>query len=67
MYIEKDGLDCVIDLESDERLQLFVPTSMGRTCVHLEVTSSGKLQITGGSSIIEGIIGQGMAEKVKHN
>lgn len=67
MYIKKDGYRSVVELGPNERIQLLVPASMGRTCVHLDVNPSGKLQITGGSSIIEGIVGEGMAEKLKHN
>ena len=54
-----------IELEHDDRIQLLVPASLGRTCINLVITKRGKLEIAGGSSIIEEISGPGMAEKVK--
>lgn len=54
-----------IELEKDDKVQLLVPASLERTCVHLSVDWNGKLIITGGSSIISEITGDGMREKVK--
>lgn len=49
-----------VELRDDESVQLLVPASDGRTCVHLEVIS-GKLHITGGASIIDSIDVEGYA------
>jgi len=54
-----------IELEHDDKIQLLVPASLIRTSVNLVVTKRGKLEIAGGSSIIEEISGPGMSEKVK--
>ena len=43
-----------VELEEGESIQLLVPMSDGRTCVHLEVIN-GMLGITGGASIIDSI------------
>jgi len=56
--------DTVIELEEKDKVQLTVPAGVGRTCVYLEVDSSGKLNITGGSAIIGKISGLGMWQKV---
>ncbi len=56
--------DEAVELKEGEHIQLLVPASMGRTAVHLSVIN-GRLEITGGSSIICGIVGPGMAEKVR--
>ncbi|MBD3359628.1 MAG: hypothetical protein GF365_02905 [Candidatus Buchananbacteria bacterium] len=42
---------------------MIVPASDSRTAIHLSVIN-GKLEITGGASIINSINGPGMAEKV---
>lgn len=46
-------------------VQVTVPASQGRTVVHMEVDHQGKLRISGGSSIIGEIVGEGMAQKVR--
>jgi len=67
MQIEKNGPGWDVNLKHGESLQVLVPASEGQTSVHLEVSSSGKLCITGGASIIEEISGEGMAEKIRDN
>ena len=53
-----------VELKEGEHIQLLIPFSDGRTAVHLSVIN-GKLEISGGSSVIDSINGPGMAEKVK--
>lgn len=55
-----------VELKEGESIQLLVPMSDGRTCVHLEVIN-GMLQIAGGASIIYSISGLGMKEKVEED
>ena len=52
-----------IQLKEGEYVQLLVPAGDRRTCVQLSVIG-GKLEICGGSSIIDSIKGVGMAELV---
>jgi len=65
MKIEGYGNERVIRMEHDDKIQLLVPASVERTCVHLGVTREGKLMIVGGSSIIDSISGPGMKDKIK--
>ena len=54
----------IVELKEGEFIQILVPFSDNRTAVHLTVIN-GKLEIAGGSSIIDRILGPGMAEKVQ--
>lgn len=65
MRLERDGMDYIIRMDHGERAQPIVPAGMERTAVHLAVTQNGKLDIAGGSSVIEAISGPGMKEKVE--
>lgn len=56
--------DAVIELEKGDRIRLTTPASLGRTCVYLEVSPGGMLNIAGGSSIIGKISGLGMWQKL---
>lgn len=53
-----------VELEEADFIQIIVPQSDGRTSVHLAVIN-GKLEISGGASIIDSINGPGMSEKVR--
>ncbi len=58
------GIGEAVELEEGESIQLLVPFSDGLTAVHLSVIN-GKLEISGGASIIDSINGTGMLEKVR--
>lgn len=59
----KISLGETVELQEGEAIQLLVPASDSRTAVHLSVIC-GKLEISGGASIIDSINGPGMAEKI---
>ena len=59
----KISLGEAVELFEGEGIQLLVPASLGHTAVHLSVMN-GKLEIAGGASIIDRIIGPGMPNKV---
>jgi len=65
MEIKKTGNHYVIRMGHEDTIQLAVPASMEMTCVYLEVSSSGKLNITGGSSVVEHISGPGFKNKIR--
>ena len=53
----------VIVVQENETLMLTVPGSEGKACVYVDL-SNGRLLLTGGADIIEGIIGEGMESKI---
>lgn len=67
MFIKKDGNEAEIKLKRNEKIIITVPASKGKKWVRLSVDPEGKLIILGNSEIIGGIIGQGMAEKIRNN
>ncbi len=59
----KISLGEAVELKEGESIQLLVPASDSRTAIHLSVIC-GKLEISGGASIIDSINGPGMAGKI---
>lgn len=58
------GQGTIIELEKMDKIRLTAPAGAGQIYLRLEVNLSGKLNIVGGSSIVEKISGLGMRQKV---
>lgn len=63
--LPENGPYKVVELEHGDRIQLFVPASLGRTCLYLEVGADGMLCISGGASVIAGISVDGLPGRVR--